>query len=1041
MTTNLIQISTRFLPYSSACLPKLLALRSARLLPFFLDTKRKYTTFGINTSSTRQSKFNQFKFQQKNYYHQKMSNSYKTLNSDFLKPDLDDRSYRYIQLPNSLKALLISDPQTDKAAASIDVNVGAFEDPENLPGLAHFCEHLLFMGSEKFPDQNEYSSYLSKHGGHSNAYTAALNTNYFFEVNHEHLHGALDRFSGFFTGPLMNADSTEKEINAVDSENKKNLQNDDWRRYQMDKTISNYNHPYHKFSTGNIKTLMEEPTKLGLNTRNELLKFYNSSYSANIMKLCILGRQDLDTLSNWATEFFKDVKNLNKALPQYNENILEEEHLKKIIKIIPVKDLKKLEINFVVPDMDLHWESRPHHVLSHLIGHEGSGSILSYLKKLGWANDLSAGAHTVSKDNAFFGINVDLTDKGLENYQEIALLIFQYIEMLKHSLPQEWIFSELQDVSKSSFKFKQKSSPSGTVSELSKLLEKEYINPDLILSTTLLRKYEPEMIKQYVDSLTVDNSRITLISKTVETDSKEKWYGTEYQVVDYPKSFIDQLNQPGLNSEFKLPRRNEFVATNFEVKKPTDELVPLDEPHLILDNDISKVWYKKDDRFWQPRGYIYVSMKLPSCQSGIVNSLLNGLYVDQINDYMKDLQYDASCANLNLSFSSTNQGLDITISGFNDKLLVLLSRFIEGVKLYQPSEERFNIFKNKAIQNLKNSLFEVPYSQMGTLYNTIMNESTWPIKEKLDVLEALTFDQFVSFVPSIYNEFYFDALVHGNIRYEEAMEANDLLKSLASFKILNLHVRNSRLRSYILPEGESYRYEIDMEDKDNLNSCIQHVVQLGLYTEELSALSGLFAQMIREPCFDTLRTKEQLGYVVFSSNLNNHGTANMRILVQSEHSTSYLEWRIDEFYKKFGESLNNMSEEDFEKHKDALYKSLTQKYKNMREESSRYTVSIYLGDYNYTHRQKKAELVKKLTKQQMVDFYNDNFVSNKKSQLVIHLKSVATKSLKDLEENELDNSVYPSGKLIDNIDSFKSKMFAAPIRQPLKKFEVYNPKA
>lgn len=65
------------------------------------------------------------------------------------KPLLDDRTYRVIKLPNDLEALLIHDPDTDKAAAAMDVNVGAFSDAEDMPGMAHAVEHLLFMGTEK----------------------------------------------------------------------------------------------------------------------------------------------------------------------------------------------------------------------------------------------------------------------------------------------------------------------------------------------------------------------------------------------------------------------------------------------------------------------------------------------------------------------------------------------------------------------------------------------------------------------------------------------------------------------------------------------------------------------------------------------------------------------------------------------------------------------------------------------------------------------------------------------------------------------------
>lgn len=57
----------------------------------------------------------------------------------------DDRSYRLIKLENGLQALLISDPASDKAAASLNVGVGHLSDPDDRPGLAHFCEHLLFM--------------------------------------------------------------------------------------------------------------------------------------------------------------------------------------------------------------------------------------------------------------------------------------------------------------------------------------------------------------------------------------------------------------------------------------------------------------------------------------------------------------------------------------------------------------------------------------------------------------------------------------------------------------------------------------------------------------------------------------------------------------------------------------------------------------------------------------------------------------------------------------------------------------------------------
>ena len=91
--------------------------------------------------------------------------------------------------------MLISDPETDKSAASLDVKVGSSLDPRDFYGTAHFLEHMLFMGTEKYPSENEYSEYIANNGGMSNAYTSLTDTNYHFDSSNEGFYGALDRFA------------------------------------------------------------------------------------------------------------------------------------------------------------------------------------------------------------------------------------------------------------------------------------------------------------------------------------------------------------------------------------------------------------------------------------------------------------------------------------------------------------------------------------------------------------------------------------------------------------------------------------------------------------------------------------------------------------------------------------------------------------------------------------------------------------------------------------------------------------------------------
>ena len=69
----------------------------------------------------------------------------------------DTLDYRIVVLDNGLTALLVRDADATKSAASLVAHVGSLKDPVEYQGLAHFCEHMLFMGSEKYPDQAEYT--------------------------------------------------------------------------------------------------------------------------------------------------------------------------------------------------------------------------------------------------------------------------------------------------------------------------------------------------------------------------------------------------------------------------------------------------------------------------------------------------------------------------------------------------------------------------------------------------------------------------------------------------------------------------------------------------------------------------------------------------------------------------------------------------------------------------------------------------------------------------------------------------------------------
>lgn len=145
-------------------------------------------------------------------------------------------------------------------------------------------------------------------------------TNISSALSPDYLDGAVDRFAQFFLSPLFTQSATDRELDAVHSEHSKNLLTDMRRTYQLTKHLANPNHPLHHFGTGNHLTLRDTPREKGIDVRKALLEFHDKYYSANVMKLCILGREPLNELEAMVCkDRFDLVKNIDVHVPEGEE--------------------------------------------------------------------------------------------------------------------------------------------------------------------------------------------------------------------------------------------------------------------------------------------------------------------------------------------------------------------------------------------------------------------------------------------------------------------------------------------------------------------------------------------------------------------------------------------------------------------------------------------------------------------------------------------------------------------------------------------------
>ncbi|KAJ2636385.1 metalloprotease, partial [Coemansia sp. RSA 1694] len=514
----------------------------------------------------------------------------------------DANNYRLIRLPNNLVVMCVQDADTEGAAAALSVDVGSNMDPVELQGLAHFLEHMLFMYS-----------------GRSNAYTQFSKTAFHFEIANNAFEEALDRFSSFFTNPLFKKDCVDRELCAVDSEFKGNLNDDAWRLYQLSCNLSNSEHPFSKFMIGNIETLKQSAKDNGLDLHEELLKFHNKYYSSDIMKLVVYGNHSLDQLVEWAASKFSGIKSKGDNVQRTLGHPVSAENLGKAVYFETVNDKHMINIAFSVPNIKAMYRHNPFKYIAHLIGHEGHGSILAHLRKQGWATELSVWS-TVSQNNGFseFAISIDATPEGQERYADILRAIFVYVQMLVTSGPQEWIQQEMSSMKRIEFDNAAKVGALDWALNYLHLIHNEYVAPEHVLSKdNAYETFNYDDILHCLSFINPTNFRVFLGAakhNSIDCSEIEPYFGTKYHVDSISSDLLLELASNAINvAGLCLPEKNLFIPSDFTIKNANmlgAEAVL--RPMLLKLNDNFELWFKQDDQFNTPKGCISLSIKTPT---------------------------------------------------------------------------------------------------------------------------------------------------------------------------------------------------------------------------------------------------------------------------------------------------------------------------------------------------------------------------------------------------------------------------------------------
>ena len=832
-------------------------------------------------------------------------------------PKFEKRKIEYFKI-NNINTVLINDKNINNSYFAIKVNIGSFHEPDEFKGLAHLLEHMVFMGSHKYPDSSTMMSYIQKNGGNTNAYTSSLETVYYFTIPTIYFNKALDIFSSGINHPLIEEDMVKKEINAVNNEHLKNLERDFWRVRQIIFDIFNIN----KFYTGNKETLNVK------NIREALIDYHNKYYKNGNFNICIISNLNINRQKELVNKYFNIkqdgciINNIKKVY-NYQDNY----------HIIPVNNIHQILYCFTVKKIDDYID-----LLIYNLNSRNKSSLFSYIKNIdeNLLSDITAFLFDEKYDNRIFIIMFDLNyiDENAINIINNAINVYlKFVKNIENYNNNN--IDSIRNVRKFIFN-------NNIINDIEKLGEVfisnlgEYDKKKLYIGNFLFDNFKHNNI----DELNFDNYITIIVNKEKFKNFKySKKLKEYYYNSDYYKYTSNNISS---KTNKKLSESNNFFKIDIDLKEP--KILKLNIINNIENqvaiNNINNIWYIGINTINEPIYFVNI------VYSQTLN-LENGLLLSSIyNEFFEEILIDY--VNLGNSYSF-NYDKDINKLIFNirnynsynhiDKILNLLSNF-DPNRLLEKNKKALlkNISNMKNLNSweyLDNNYY---FPNLQTLYNNI---------QKINNLQNINFYQY-------------DKIIYGgNINFIkfDNLTKNMLLKN-TSKNTINFNNISIKL------------------DKQ---PCIEILYNSFKFNPKNLISLQLIVDIFSSDFFDLFRTQKQLGYLVRMSSKEIYDNYYLSQKIQTDYDLNKLEIDIDIFNKDMLEKLKNIDIKEIEKNKKIIklqLKDSIEKKDNISQKYNSFRNTIIKNEYMFDKEIVLLKQLKNINKESLTEFL-ENLLKNK----------------------------------------------------------------
>lgn len=835
------------------------------------------------------------------------------------KPELDLREYQHITLENGLDVLLVHDEELTLAGAALTVPLGGDDDPEEIPGLVHLLEHMLFSGSEQYPERGGFSGYISSAGGSYNAYTAADHTNYFFQVGADRLEEGLSRFSDFIIAPSLKPDAVADEIVIVQSEFDGRRDQLGWRMRNVLRQQVNPEHPASRMKMGNRESFEGVSHKHLVERLNH---YHNLYYTTDKMKLVVMGPQSMEQLREWAKVSFSPAETGDESkapAPAAEVPLFEPDTLPVQVRLQTLGETDVLKLSFAAEPEYRFYQTKPYTFLGRVLSSNKSGRLVSALREQGWIDELNAGMDLQGSDYATFSVQVTLTEEGFKARDRIIASIFDYLGTMSESEHLAALYGKQSRQAEEEFRFSRKGQVMQEVSRLAMSFMR-YPAEEVLTAPALMSSFDEKLVRTILRDMTPEQGLVIHAGDFDDLPDVEPVTGIAYEAVspDGDKLALWRGGDSGVEAKLAVSA-NPFTDDEKVVHPLADEAA--DVPVNLSESRGLEIWHLRDKEFREPRGVLNIAVESPMIEQSLEDGSANLLYSLVLAEALTELAQTGSDAGVQLMVNRMNQGVGLSVQGFTGKQEAFLQEVADTIRNLEltPDLIRKALAKAKVqVDALENTQY---YEQMMAALHNHLRPGAYNPGDELEELSKIKLENMKTYHRRFWEAPELMVMAVGNYQQAHA-------RALADLFINSLELEPS-------PLDERFPSAERSEPVDQRFGWVPAGVAARYYpvkgdqADEMAA-TMVTTQMLHNQIFQRFRDSHQWGYVAFATLLQGYQEWGTTLMLQApDMKPEKLDGEIAAVLDRYRKELPDLSEESFDQYRDGIRQALGARKQNL----------------------------------------------------------------------------------------------------------------